>query len=96
MTASPWLHRGFISLSHTDIEPHIGVQVMNVLGRFRTENPEDGGDQELRGPNLALLSVALAFATTIFVAAAGAFPPDPYSTMLWLVLAAALFAVLKP
>jgi hypothetical protein len=69
---------------------------MSFLRPNRTDHPDDGGDRELRTPNLALLSVALAFATTIFVAAAGAFPPDPYSTMLLLVLAAALFAVLKP
>ena len=42
------------------------------------------------------LSVAFALAITIFIAAAGVFPPDPYSTLLLLGLAAALVTVLRP
>jgi hypothetical protein len=71
--------------------------LMSLLRPSRTDNPEHGGGRKWRGPNLALLSVALAFAITISVATAGAFPPEePYSTMLLLLLAAALIAVLKP
>jgi hypothetical protein len=69
---------------------------MSSLRPSRTDNPDNGVGRKWRGPNLALLSVALAFAITISMAAAEAFPPEPYSTMLLLALAAALMAVLKP
>ena len=69
---------------------------MSLSQPSRNDNPDNGVGRKWRGPNMALLSVALAFAITISMAAAEGFPPEPYSTMLLLVLAAALMAVLKP
>jgi hypothetical protein len=71
------------------------MAIMSFLRPSRPANPEDGRGRNWRGPNLALLSVALALAITISTAAAGTFPPEPYSTVLLLALAAALVAVLK-
>jgi hypothetical protein len=72
------------------------MPITSFRGPRSVANPTSDRDRSRRGPNLGLLSVAVALAITISMAESGTLPQPPYSTVLLLGLAAALMAVLKP
>jgi hypothetical protein len=96
MTASSWLHLVFMSLPHADANRYTEMHIMSLFQPSTTDNPEQRRGRKWRGPNVPLLSVAFALAITVLMAAPGTFPSKPYSNLLLLALAAALFAVLEP